>query len=136
MAAAGAGAGGQATPTGDPNYYQKLTNLFPAEGLALYGTGVALYSGANAIVVLGTLAVLVVLRWSAYGSDGGGGPRWRAVLVAVASFLLWATATDPGWLRSFTALSPELAEHIRQGAAFLGAAAVLLAPLAVKVPTK
>lgn len=122
---------------GDPNYYQRLTNLFPAEGLALYGTGVALYLGANAFVVLCALVVLAVLRWVGYGSGGDGqGSRTVAVAIAVASFRLWATATDPKWLAAFMTLTKESAEDIRRGAAFAGAAAVLVAPLIVKVPTR
>jgi hypothetical protein len=119
------------------NYYQKLTNLFPAEGLALYGTGVALYSGANALVVLVSLAVLGVLRWVAYGAGGGDqGARVLAVAAAGVSFLLWATATDPKWLAAFLTVSDTASEQIRHGAAFAGAAAVLLIPLVVRVPTK
>lgn len=122
---------------GDPNYYQKLTNLFPAEGLALYGTGVALYSGANAIVVIGTLVVLGVLRWVAYGANADDtASRSLAVAIAAASFLLWATAADPKWLEAFVTLTKDNAEQTRRGTAFAGAAAVLLAPLIVKVPTK
>src|SRR6201999_4071062 len=32
--------GAAGSPPSDPHYYQKLTNLFPAEALAIYGTGV------------------------------------------------------------------------------------------------
>lgn len=119
---------------GDPNYYQKLTNLFPAEALALYGTGVALFSGANAFVVIVALVVLLVLRWFANEPAGGGETHVMAVAIAAFSFLLWATASDPSWLDPILHLAKEQADLLRRGAAFVGAAVVLLAPLVVKAP--
>jgi hypothetical protein len=113
---------------GDPGYYQKLTNLFPAEALALYGTGVALFGGATPFVVIAALIVLLLLRLFASQPAEGGPPEWLAVAVAASSYLLWVTATDPGWL-SF-ATTP--GEDLRRGAAFLGAALVVIAPMLVK----
>jgi hypothetical protein len=111
----------------DPSYYQKLTNLFPAEALVLYGTGVALFGGATAFVVLAGLVVLLLLRLLASQPAQGGTPEWIAVITAAASYLLWATATDPQWLSFIT--SPD--ETLRREAAFLGAALVVVAPLIV-----
>lgn len=116
------------TGTADANYYQKLTNLFPAEALALYGTGVALFGGATPFVVLAVFGVLLALRIFATQPPKGGAPQWVAVLVAAVSFLLWATATDPAWL--VWATHPT--EDLRRGAAFLGAALVILAPVLVR----
>lgn len=117
---------------GDPDYYRKLTNLFPAEALALYGTGVALYGAGTWPVVLVTLAVLLLLRLVATQPRGGGRPQPVAVAVAAVSFLLWATATDPTWLIQI--LHTGAPDAIRHSAAFGGAALVVVAPLVVKVP--
>ena len=120
--------GATGAAAGDPSYYQKLTNLFPAEALALYGTGVALFGGATPFVVLAALGVLLLLRIFASQPTEGGPPEWIAVLVAAVSYLLWATATDPAWLAWIAA--PD--ENLRRGAAFLGAALVVVAPLLVR----
>jgi hypothetical protein len=111
----------------DPGYYQKLTNLFPAEALALYGTGKAIFSDANLAVVLVGLIVLFVLRVTANTAKGH--LDWRSVGVAVASYLLWVTANDAGWIGGIHALSVEQLAQMRKYAALLGAALVFLAPV-------
>ena len=127
-------ASSRATKSGDPNYYQKLTNLFPAEALAIYGTGSAIFGGANLVVVAVGLIILLVLRTVATQTDAGTGADWRAVAVATASYLLWATANDAHWLASLdTGLAPDVAD-IRKYAAFFGAALVLLAPVLAPEP--
>lgn len=135
-AVAAADDGKQSPPPGDPNYYQRLTGLFPAEALALYGTGVALFGGANLFVVLVALVVLLILRYIATQPSGGGAPDWLAIGVAVLSYLLWSVASDPEWLAGLLTATEEaaklLALNLQKGAAFIGAAVVVLAPLVVK----
>ncbi|KQN25374.1 hypothetical protein ASE86_03795 [Sphingomonas sp. Leaf33] len=115
---------------GDPNYYQKLTNLFPAEALAIYGTGVGLYGRATLFVVVVGLAILVILRWFATQPSRGGPPQIVALAVAALSYLFWVTATDPGWLADMMTVSdPEI---VRRTATFIGAAFVVVAPLIVR----
>lgn len=124
-----------AGPTGaDPNYYQKLTNLFPAEALAIYGSGVAIFGSANFVVVAVGLIILLVLRTLATQNAAGTRPDWRAVAVAAASYLLWATANDANWL---TILDSRLIAKVavcRKYAAFFGAALVFLAPVLAPEP--
>lgn len=137
--AAGSGgprdAAGSANADGDPNYYQKLTNLFPAEALALYGAGVALFGSSTLLIVAVVLAVLLALRTLATQPATGGSAQPIPVAVAAISFVLWATATDPHWLEGpwftgWTGLT-EL-EYLRKCAAFLGGAVAALAPLFVR----
>lgn len=128
----------------DPNYYQKLINLFPAEAVSLYGTGTAIFGFASLGVIIVCLIVLVVLRVFATQPEGGGQPQWIPVAVAVVSFLFWATALDPNWLTwAIGRLPPtptpdQVREHaaqlaeIKKWAAFAGAALVFVAPLLVK----
>lgn len=128
----------QSTPvaasSGDAGYYQKLTNLFPAEALAIYGTGTAIFGAANPVVIAVGLLILFVLRTVANQSPSGAATDWRAVGVAVVSYLLWATATDAGWLAAFDArLEPTLNE-VRKYAAFFGAALVFVAPVLAPPP--
>lgn len=136
LEAAGAEDDKGSPPSGDPNYYQRLTGLFPAEALALYGTGVALFGGANLFVVLVALVVLLILRYVATQPSGGGAPDWLAIGVAVLSYLLWSVASDPAWLADLLTASDEatrlLAVNLQKGAAFIGAAVVVLAPLVAK----
>lgn len=124
---------------GDPNYYNKLITLFPAEALTLYGTGVAIFGGAGAgrsafYVIILCLVVLLLVRWKAnQPKTTTGGTDRSAVSVAVISFMLWATATDPSWIGEapkFFSVIPGTydADLIRKWAAFLGAAFVFVAP--------
>ncbi|HEX6741685.1 MAG TPA: hypothetical protein VF079_07830 [Sphingomicrobium sp.] len=140
---------------GDPNYYNKLITLFPAEALTLYGTGVAIFGAAPGshtrspfYMIAICLVVLVFLRMVANQPKDPTQrpPVWRvwsntdlpAVIVAVISFLLWATATDPNWLdgapKGLQLFGKFDGTFIRQWAAFLGAAFVLVAPNFVEPP--
>jgi hypothetical protein len=128
----------------DPNYYQKLVNLFPAEAVSLYGTGAAIFGLASLPVILICLLVLVVLRLFATQPEQGGPPQTIAVAVAAISFLLWATALDPQWLSwaigtlPANASAAQVKQHaavvsdIKKYAAFIGAAWVFVAPLLIR----
>ena len=118
---------------GDANYYNKLITLFPAEALTLYGTGVAVFGRSTFGALVACLAVLIILRWIATMPKTGGPPHVPAVVVAVASFLLWTTATDPDWLIDWPFWQVDAFET-QKWAAFLGAAFVLLAPILVRAP--
>jgi len=128
----GAIAGNQAGG-GDANYYNKLITLFPAEALTLYGTGVAVFGRSTLAALLVCLAVLIVLRSIATQPATGGSPHIPAVVVAVVSFLLWTTATDPAWLGGLNLKGLSL-DDARKWAAFLGAAFVFLAPALIGTP--
>ena len=113
----------------DPTYFQKLVNLFPAEAVTLYGTGVAIFAGANIGVILVCLAILLVLRYFATQPTGGGTPHYVAMAVAAIAFLLWATALDAGWMEPLLgSRTPEELTDVSKWASFLGAAFVFLAP--------
>lgn len=118
---------------GDANYYNKLITLFPAEALTIYGTGVAVFGRSTLAALIVCLVVLVLLRSVATQPQDGGRPHFQAVIVSVISFLLWTTATDPGWIEDARLRNVDIAE-IRKWAAFLGAAFVLLAPAFVQPP--
>ena len=120
----------------DPNYYQKLTTLFPAEALAIYGTGTAIFGTANVVVVAVGLVVLLTLRIVANQEASGPKVDWRAVVVAVVSYLLWATANDAHWLASIVHPASNGATEVRHYAALFGAALVFLAPVLAPAPVK
>jgi hypothetical protein len=128
IAGPGAPSGG-----GDANYYNKLITLFPAEALTLYGTGVAVFGRSTLGALLVCLAVLVLLRSVATEPQQGGRPHYQAVIVAAISFVLWTTATDPGWLADARLKNLDFPE-VRKWAAFLGGAFVLLAPAFIQPP--
>jgi hypothetical protein len=127
---------------GDSNYYNKLITLFPAEALTLYGTGLAIFgamAGPSAFwVILVCLIVLLAVRWKAnQPTTTEGGTDRPAVAVAIISFVLWATATDPSWIgaapKSLRVIPGVYdGDLIRKWAAFLGAAFVFIAPAFVE----
>ena len=120
------------TETQDPSYFQKLVNLFPAEAVTLYGTGVAIFTNPGIGVIIVCLVVLVGLRLYATQPTGGGKPHYAAVAVAAVAFVLWATALDATWL---TALSSGIdVADASKWASFLGAAFVFVAPLVLPPP--
>lgn len=122
------------TTSADPNYYQKLTNLFPAEALAIYGSGTAIFGSANFVVVAVGLVILLVLRSLATQTAAGTRPDWRGVAVAAASYLLWATANDANWLTLLDSRLVAKVAEFRKYAAFFGAALVFLAPVLAPEP--
>lgn len=129
---------------GDANYYNKLITLFPAEALTLYGIGLAVFGGSTLGALLVCLAILIYFRWEANKPREGGPTDKAAVAVAVISFLLWTTATDPHWLAGLDPVKLGLVKDAtgidaffkaaQKWATFLGAAFVLIAPAAVKAP--
>jgi hypothetical protein len=130
MAEPGAPSGGG----GDASYYNKLITLFPAEALTLYGTGVAVFVRSTLAALVVCLVVLVLLRSVATEPQQGGRPHYEAVIVAAISFILWTTATDPGWMVDARLKNLDLQE-VRKWAAFLGGAFVLLAPVFIQPPS-
>ena len=129
MVAPGAPSGGG----GDASYYNKLITLFPAEALTLYGTGVAVFGRSTLAALIVCLLVLILLRSVATEPQQGGHPHYEAVIVAAISFILWTTATDPGWIVDTRIRNLDLQE-VRKWAAFLGGAFVLLAPAFIQPP--
>lgn len=121
---------------GDPNYYNKLITLFPAEGLTLYGTGVAIFGHSTLVTLVVCLAVLGLLRFVATlpkDPKDGLKPDWWAIGVAGASFLLWTTAHDSSWLADISARLDQ--ELIGKWAAFVGAAVALVGPAVIPSPS-
>lgn len=81
-----------ATDDGGDGYGARIAKLIPAEALGLYGAGQAIVpvDRADGRIVLAVASVVLtaVIRYQAT-KDEAGNPQWKAIGVAVVSFILW-----------------------------------------------
>ncbi len=90
------------TTTGD-DYGSRIAKLIPAEALGLYGSAVALVNSPNEaaeraalwVIVLVCCVLTVVIRYRATLDPATKRPQWKAIIIALVSFLLWLTALGP-----------------------------------------
>ncbi|WP_209347383.1 hypothetical protein [Pontixanthobacter sp. CEM42] len=76
-----------------PGYIDKLTRLFPVEGVTLYPLAVGIADKDKSILVglIIFIALFVgVLRYFATQPESGGSPKIPAIAVSVFAFLLYA----------------------------------------------
>jgi hypothetical protein len=80
------------------SYGARLAKLIPAEALGLYGAGQAIVPvdrvDGRIVLAIASLVLTVLLRYQAT-KDHAGNPQWKAVAVAVFSFILWLLALRP-----------------------------------------
>ncbi|MCE7796380.1 hypothetical protein LWE61_07370 [Sphingobium sufflavum] len=88
----------------------RIAKLIPAEALGLYGTAVAMVHetpyrvAALWVIALFCILLVFLIRSQATRDPRTGKPQYRAVLIAILSFVIWlvalgsATGTEPGAL--------------------------------------
>jgi hypothetical protein len=76
-------------------YGARLAKLIPAEALGLYGAGQAIVPldrvDGRIVLAIASLVLTELLRYQATKDDVGR-PQWKAIGVAVVSFILWLLA--------------------------------------------
>jgi hypothetical protein len=80
------------------SWASRLAKLIPAEALGLYGAGQAIVpkDRPEGLWVLAAASLLLAgsIRWIATRDDDGR-PQYRAVAIALFSFVLWVAALKP-----------------------------------------
>ena len=127
----------KSTPPSDgEKYLAKLTTLFPAEALALYGIAQGIFGSTGrslAAAACACLLVLIFLRYQATKTSATSSPQWVAIVVAVVSFILWIITTGG----SFNFISDAaLPDGSQKWAAFLASAWTIVVPFIYKAEVR
>jgi hypothetical protein len=79
-------------------YSTRIAKLIPAEALGLYGAGQAIipveHVDGRIVLALASGVLTAVIRYQAT-KDEAGNPQWKAIIVAIISFILWVLTLRP-----------------------------------------
>jgi fatty acid desaturase len=73
-------------------YLTRLTTLFPAEGLSLYGLAQGLFGGGSQDLAIASTIILVLLafiRFYATRNQKTNKVQWGGIAIALISYVLW-----------------------------------------------
>jgi hypothetical protein len=84
--------GGNGNGSSNNPYLTRLTTLFPAEGLSLYGLAQGLFGGGSRDLAIASTIILVLLafvRFFATRDKKTNKVQWLGVVIALISYVLW-----------------------------------------------